>query len=383
MTRRGHVPSPPDRDPATGMNLDDPVDCLTNLPGLLGHYPVESLILVAGDDLFAEPGPILVRRLDGDGDGGEGEAPSTDADATVDAVHAAVRELVDEGHERVDVYVVSETWCSPAGDDGGNRRGMAAEIAAAITDGGLRIGRHAGVREVRKRAAVVDAAGRLLGHLGDPTNCWASDRLHASGEVIAPDRAAVLDRFRPDEGADAGAVAEAVRKAHEDVRTLRRSAGMPSGSALREVRLHHVAWLMLVEAVDGGDVPFDEALSDPGHVRTLARPLISLLLRDMTMSAVLDDTEPTVRALWLGCARIFRGTVRANALACYAIDRQVHGSASVAGAAVDAALETDPSHSLSQLLAATFASGRAGTALRAMLEATGAVIDEVHAEGSR
>ena len=47
MTRRGHVPSPPDRDPATGMNLDDPVDCLTNLPGLLGHYPVESLILVA------------------------------------------------------------------------------------------------------------------------------------------------------------------------------------------------------------------------------------------------------------------------------------------------------------------------------------------------
>ena len=59
-----------------------------------------------------------------------------------------------------------------------------------------------------------------------------------------------------------------------------------------------------------------------------------------------------------------------------------HGNPAIARAALDAALETDPDHSLSQLLFAAMASGRGHEALRSMLEATTAILGEVHPDAA-
>ncbi|PMC61501.1 hypothetical protein CJ204_10710 [Corynebacterium xerosis] len=373
MTQREESHGYRDPDTTIGMNVADPVDCLTNLPGLLGHYPDESLVLVIGDTDLEQPGPILVRTLDGD---------------ELGAVRHAAREMADEGHERADVYVISRTWDFIV-DGSPSPLPLVADV---ISEAGLEVVHFAGVHRLRAGEAVVDIDGGELGAIGDPVRCWASQRLHDSGEAIAADAEALHDRFRPEPAAFRIGAGEALRRANADVReprrvgrTTRASAGAAAsadGEAMAEVRSHHLEWLELVAAVDRGDVSADDALTSPQHLRTLARPLVSLLLRDMTMGVILGAAAPTARALWLGSARLFRGTARANALACYAIDRCVHGSPSIAKAALNAALETDPGHSLSQLLLAAMSSGRGEEALRSMLQATEDIIGAVHPDGA-
>lgn len=349
----------PTMDPA------DAVDMLTNLPGLLGYYPRESLVLVFGDRFLCEPGPVLVRGIDG---------------ADVDAVRLAAGDMAAEGHERADVYVISEAWPGDGGGDGGGLRRRCDGIVAALEDFDIDVVQFAGVDAVYAGASVIDADGYVLGVLGDPAVSWASEKLHSSGEAIAANVESLRERFRPEPAGLRIAAGEALRRADDDVRGLRRAGGGAGPETMELVREHHLEWLSLVGAVDRGDISVDDALTEPMHLRTLARPLVSLLLRDLTMCEILGDAEDTVRALWLGCARIFRGTARANALACYAIDRHVHGNATIARAALDAALLTDPGHSLSQLLLVAMTSGRGEEALRSMLEATTAIRGEVHPE---
>ena len=61
---RDPYPTPVDHPLEPTMDAADPVDFLTNLPGLLGYYPAESLVLVFGDRYLDDPGPVLVRDLD-------------------------------------------------------------------------------------------------------------------------------------------------------------------------------------------------------------------------------------------------------------------------------------------------------------------------------
>ena len=168
MTQREESHGYRDPDTTIGMNVADPVDCLTNLPGLLGHYPDESLVLVIGDIDLEQPGPILVRTLDGD---------------ELGAVRHAAREMADEGHERADVYVISRTWDFIV-DGAPSPLPLVADV---ISEAGLEVVHFAGVHRLRAGEAVVDIDGGELGAIGDPVRCWASQRLHDSGEAIAAD----------------------------------------------------------------------------------------------------------------------------------------------------------------------------------------------------
>lgn len=349
----------------TTIDPDDPVDYLTNVPGLIGFYPSESLVLVIrdGDD---DPGPLLVRDLPGDADDAVSSAELHEA------VAVAAEQMSDDGYAAADVYVISRRWAR--GADG---MPWWSTILGALADGGLAPNIFAGAAAVRAGEKIIGLGGGVFGVVGDPSGSAAARLLHAAGEHIAARSGDLRDRFRPEPAGLRVAAGEALRRAGDDVIGIRRAGGGVDGAELDDVRRYHLTWLMLVEAVHRGDVTVEEALGNPEHLRTLARPLVSLLLRDMAMGSVLDESEPTVRALWLGCARLFRGTARANALACYAMDRQMFGSPSVARAALDAALETDPTHSLSMLLGAAFASGRSDIAIRSMLEATAAFTGDV------
>lgn len=374
MTQRSHDHDQTPQFPAPPMDVADPADFLTNLPGLLGYYPTESLVLVVGDRFLSGPGPVLVRPLDDDISG---------------ALDCAAGDMAEEGHERADVYVVSESWGRVTGTAPGDPgpAGAAADAAAEVLGRhGLHLGGIAGVARLRPGAEVTDFDGEPLGRLGEPAACWASGLLHRAGEIIAPDADALAERFRPDPPETRIAAAEAQRRARDDVRRTgrdRAGAGATAGGAapVEAVRAQHLEWIRLVDAVDCGDVAVEDALSDVGNLTVLARPLISLLLRDVTMCEILGDAADTVRVLWLGCARLFRGTARANALACYAIDRYLNGNAGIAKAALDAALDTDPGHSLSQLLYRAMASGRGEDALTSMLRATTAMLADIHPGG--
>ncbi|MFD5867103.1 DUF4192 domain-containing protein [Corynebacterium sp. NPDC060344] len=345
------------------MDVADPADFLTNLPGLLGYYPCESLVLVFGDRDLDEPGPVLVRQLGDD-----------DVDAR--AVRMAADAMADEGHERVDVYVIADSW---AGTEQELERRFG-YIESALESADLRVVEFAGVRALRAGEQVWSIDGFGIGTLGEPAASWASGHLHCSGEAISPDIDAMRERFLPEPAACRITAGEALRRAGGDVHGVR-AGGLPGPAAMEQVREFHLEWLALVDAVDRGDVSVEDALGAPDHLRTLARPLVSLLLRDLTMCEILGPSADTVRVLWLGCGRLFRGSARSNALACYAIDRYLHGNASIAKAALDAAVDTDPEHSLSNLLFAAMASGRGDEALRSMLEATTAILGEVHPGG--
>ncbi|SQB95020.1 Uncharacterised protein [Clostridium paraputrificum] len=345
------------------MDAADPVDFLTNLPGLLGYYPAESLVLVFGDRYLDDPGPVLVRDLDG-GESG--------------AVRMASEAMAAEGHERADAYVITEN----RGAGPGGWQAILSGISFDLEEEGFDVIIAARTDHLCAGSVVSTPDGERLGTLRDPAASWASGKLHGTGEAISRDADALRERFRPEPAACRIAAGEALRRAHDDVRGVRRSGGLPGLEAMAQVREHHLEWLALIDAVDRGDICVDDALTDALHLRTLARPLVSLLLRDMTMCEILGSAAETVRALWLGCGRLFRGSARANALACYAIDRHVHGNPAIARAALDAALETDPDHSLSQLLFAAMASGRGHEALRSMLEATTAILGEVHPDAA-
>ena len=262
MTQREESHGYRDPDTTIGMNVADPVDCLTNLPGLLGHYPDESLVLVIGDIDLEQPGPILVRTLDGD---------------ELGAVRHAAREMADEGHERADVYVISRTWDFIV-DGAPSPLPLVADV---ISEAGLEVVHFAGVHRLRAGEAVVDIDGGELGAIGDPVRCWASQRLHDSGEAIAADAEALHDRFRPEPAAFRIGAGEALHRANADVReprrvgrTTRASAGSAvsaGGDAMAEVRSHHLEWLELVAAVDRGEVSADDALTAPQQDRKSTR----------------------------------------------------------------------------------------------------------------
>lgn len=348
-----HLPDPP-------FDFADPAENLTNLPGLLGHYPSGTLILLARAEGDAAPGPLLVRELD-------------DVDGFLAAIDSAAPMMSGEGHDCADVLVVDERWPDCVGGsvpDG-------ADVADALMAGGLQPVTYAGVRAIRPGEPVRDWRGAVIGEVGDPVSSWAAGKLYDSGEMIAADRDELRARFRPQGDDPGGEAAEALRRASGDVRRLRKGI---DGDGVAEVRRYHGQWERLVAAVDDGDVLVDEALADPGNLRVLARPLVSLLLRDMTMTAVMCESAPTARVLWLRCAQLFRGTARSNALACYAIDRFVNGSPAAADAALTEALETDPEHSLSRLLRTATMSGNGRMAVQSMLEAADAVFGAVYAD---
>lgn len=341
-------------------DFTDPVACLTNLPGLLGHYPARTFVLMVRGEGSARPGPLLVRELD-------------DAAGVLAAVESAAPMMAEEDNDCADVLVIDATWPECVGSRAPGGR----ELADALMGGGLHPTGYAGVRAVRAGEPVTSWTGEELGRIGDPAASWAAGKLYDSGEAIAADARRQRQRFDVRDGDADGRAAAALRKAAGEVRGLRKGAG---AGGLSAVRRFHGEWEGLLADVAEGRILVDDAVANPRHLLVLARPLVSLLLRDMTMTAIGGARADAARVLWLRCAQLFRGTARANALACYAIDRFTAGSPATADAALTAALQTDPDHSLSRLLRAAMMSGGGRTAVEAMLDAAEGVRRAVHGD---
>lgn len=344
-------------------DFTDPVACLTNLPGLLGHYPSRTFVLMVRREGAPDPGPLLVRELD-------------DAVGALAALGTAAPMMAEEGNDCADVLVVHESWPGCVGGRAPDGR----ELADVLMAGGLHPMNYAGARAIRPGTPVSLWTGEEIGRIGDPVASWAAVKLHDSGEAIAAGVDEHRGRFAVRDADVDGRAAAALRKAAGEVRGLRKGVGAIPGG-VTGVRRFHEEWERLLADVDEGRVRLDDAMAEPAHLLVLARPLVSLLLRDMTMTAIGGDHADTVRVIWLRCAQLFRGTARANALACYAIDRFAHGSPATADAALAAALETDPGHSLTQLLRAAMMSGGGRTAVEAMLDAAEGVRRAVHGDG--
>lgn len=337
-----------DRNPAPGegpppIDLTDPASCLTNLPGLLGFHPRGRLIAVVHGG-GRDAGPILTR-------------PAPPPERVPMHLAAGLAEVRggDGARPWVDVFLVDRSWPAAAA-----RR---AEVAAAARLAGHRLRTWAGAARVAAGVPLRDDRGAVLGVLGDPAASAAARHLAAAGEAIAAGPGALAERFAPDPAAAAAGAAALAEVRAEWAGLL--AAERPE-QTLRRRRAWLADWEGLVAEVAAGRLGIGEVLGEVDRLRVLARALVDLTVRDTTMCAIGDEREPVARALWLAAAGAFEGEPRAHALAIYGLDRYARGCPAVADAALAAAEEAHPGHSLSALLRRAIDAGRGSMAVRSM-----------------
>ncbi len=325
----------------------DPAAALTNLPGLLGHHISEHLVLLQRGP-GARPGPILMRTLAG-------------VDDLVDLFHRTGA-LLDPYDGPLDILVISRSWPRGLPEEEAVRAALGPEVV---------VGGYAGVAAIAAGEPVTLRDGTPAGVVQDPALSWTALALSQAGEAISPDLAALDARFTPeDDPGRTGPAAEALDLARRDIaRLAARYRSIGEEGAARQLLTWYDDWDRLLRDLRDRGAGIDEVLGRVGDLRVLARALINLTVRDLTIDVIACADAPLARVLWLECARLFTGTARANALACYALDRWFHGCPGIAERALDAARAADPEHTLTALLDRAISVGRGGEAATSMIRA--------------
>lgn len=285
-------------------------DLLAEIPGMLGFYPTDSLVIL-GLDI---------------GTDGVRVAPVVRADLDRDRLAAtAARLLRTLGTDTYIAVVIS--------------RDADADMFADMSVIGLRpivtIGLDA--LETDTTYTLLDAEAEVLAYN------WAGGRVgrvHAShslrarlrnGAALSIDRAAALDRFAYDPDAVAPlALVDAAGLADDLLDALRDA---PTRAARHRLyRDYATAWR---EADEDTLLAYALAACQPGNAT----------LRDLFMADVCDDPD-RYRDTVLAVARVCDGATRGNALCIYALQ----ASDSDAMLAIDAAYDADPTNTLTCLL---------------------------------
>ncbi|MEJ6019560.1 DUF4192 domain-containing protein [Corynebacterium sp. H113] len=347
-------------------DITDPIAFLTNIPGLIGYYPAGEILVfgstwevVAGPESVTEhlrPGPLLVRPLCGD-------------ESLVDHLIDVAVTLSREGHNRVDIFVVEDGW--------GGAMGVAPDketLDDIFHPHDISVAGYYGVQELYQGELVTDRDGNAIGEVGCVSVSPSALEYTRAGETIAPSIDEVLDRFAEDTVPRRELAARALQLARADVR---RPTRLRLGKHNQTLAVFFTEWQELIDEIRSGTRSLDQVFDDEASLRVIARCLDNVILRDMTLTALADDTADTARDVWLQCARVFAGTARANALACYALDRFHAGMSLIAQAALFVAMETDPEHSLTRLLEQALFAHIMGDALQTMVETAESVVDSV------
>ncbi|WP_448850910.1 DUF4192 domain-containing protein [Corynebacterium sp. 335C] len=327
-----------------------PAPTLTNVPGLLGHHVAEHLILLQRHRGAPLPGPMLMKDIDDDLD--------------VVALLSRTAELLDPRDGVVlDVLVVSRGWpeAFPAPH----------EVEEALAPR-IDLGAYSGVPAIAAGAPVTDRDGTPRGLVDDPALSPAAGILADAGEAICEDAGALVARFAPEsDGERRAAAAEAQDLAERDVaRLAARHCAIGEAGAARRLLSWYDEWDALLRDLRDRGAGVDEVLSGVPTLRVLARGLVNLTVRDLTIDVIASADAPLARLLWLECARLFTGRARANALACYALDRWHHGCQGIAEHALAAARDADPGHTLTGLMDRAIAAGRGDEAAATMITAS-------------
>lgn len=332
--------------PAT-TSLTSPGQIAANLPGILGFYPHDSLVLVTfsgtGSRNNFELGPVL--RIDLD---------------DLVMLPELAQAVEDMGPEVVFGFLVT-TRPDPEINE------IIDTLVALARTGNLRLDLAWVTREILTGEPVRIGFGPPSA-LVDLDAVWSEDviapvasarsmePLLEHGELPDLNREETQEYFRrANRHFDDGECAQLTRFA------LERATGL---SPTVYPALAADARLLIEEA---RDVPLDELLADEEVLLTVATLLGTLELRDLLIEDVLQ--EPTTGAqLMLAVARTFTGFIRHNALALYALCMVELQLTMRSTHALLAVLEEDRSHSLSRLLLAPAQAGAFDFMVRSVRE---------------
>ncbi|MBV7295311.1 DUF4192 domain-containing protein [Corynebacterium sp. TAE3-ERU12] len=346
----------------------DTIAFFTNLPGYLGFHPSNIVAMLMRTEASNPTGPygayhpeqtfkaaLLIRNLD-------------KPDELADDIRNVLVEDTDV--EWVDFFFISPEWAHPVTTTLGE------DLAAVVRTAGVKLGVVAGVAAISPGTEIYTPDGCMVGWVGDPAQSCSALALAQSGEAIAPDFAALAQRFEPDPFAPQELIQDVVAQVQAQWQEILRTE-VPQETWRRRQRWWR-QWNNLVDAIDAGKRPICDILSDREAIEIVAQSLCDLTIRDMTMSVISDyDREPVVRAIWLAAGRCLGGELRAHALACYALDRYAMGSYTAAQYALEAAAQTFPGHNLSSLLSRAINTGQGDMAVSTMLSTSYELIKEM------
>lgn len=297
---------------------------------MLGFAPQESVVVVAVRNGSAE----CAMRLD---------LSQARQDGMVDHLaQLAMR----QGAEAAAVVIISDegALCPVCGEAFAE---LARDLAVALDRHGGRLLDAVVVDRMARggRWHCVDRCGHE-GVLDDPSVSAAAAAMVVAGRRMYPDREALTSVVARD-GTRAAAVAPLL------------------GSGSREVECVAVAVrsvLGVMRRLAGGEALADADLAGVGAV------LIDMRVRD-TLFTVADDPDEAAAAegLWVLLARVLPQPFRAEALVLVAVSAYLRGDGTLAGIAVDAALDEEPTHRLSALLDKALQNGVTPAEIRSVL----------------
>lgn len=317
-------------------NFRNPADTFANIPGILGYFPKEKVILVTATDSGYLPGPVLSRPIDGL------DAPDL-LDATADVLRA-------EGVTDVHIYFVTKAvqteQCSYL-------MWLAAVLRNWLADSGIEVG------EVF--AADIISTGRRFISLTNPNSggtiaeverSWSARRADQAGEPIAGSKTELDRRFQVRPPSVDGSWERLVRQVlTECIATVAAQLHPSAPSAPNSLLCDAMSQTGAVLAnIDEGGLNITELHQDTEALRALLLPLTHTTLRDMLFALCNSPLRATARETWLELARLTTDHVRANALVLYAVERFECGAEGVGHAALAAALAAAPEHRLAQLI---------------------------------
>lgn len=334
----------------------DPGLMLTNMPGFAGHHLTDTIIVALGNTERPNRDIVLHRSLD--------------HPAGVTGLLRGAMDALDPAApgDYLCVYVISRRWPQGLPDK--------RTVARALGCRELRL--YLGVTAITGGAPVTDHTGEVVSHTGDPAASNSARRLAEAGEALVTDVIDIDARFAADTSGRVPIASRAQHLAQADCDTIPRSFRRIIDEGEATTALEWVGeWDTVIEVLRHGDESIDDIFTDEHHLRALARPLLHLSLRDLTLACALTPDADLARLLWLEGARVFTGFARANALGCYGLDRWRAGVHGVAERAFRQALDAYPEHSLSLLMLESIAEGLGDQAVNTMLEASRGLLHDI------
>lgn len=360
MKPLNHGPLPSESQPPS--LLGTPGEILANVPGILGFYPEESLVLATffrkGDTAHHTLGPVLRVDLD-------------DVDLLPDI--ATALEPVEP--DLIFAFIITADSSSIHVDLMAERLFEAGEqerigvTACWITTGifsGEPYHLAFGPAPGKLTYQGAELPGWTEGRIPPVVQAAATRKMLEAGQLPEPNRTEAYSHFRrgnPNAGA-------------REIMQMQNRSLLRSGEIMRALerandgRAYRSTLSFFADLLDQADPDSSPAgqslLADVWMLSDVASYLHTALLRDSVIHLCVERPHAAMELL-LATARTFDGVVRSNALCLYALSALSVGLPARAVTAVTTALEVSPGHSLSTLLCQGLREGRGRTMVAACL----------------
>lgn len=343
---------------------------LTCLPGIIGFYPTSHLIAIGVDDVpiemapqcevcgtpggcgtgvspedLIEFGPVLVRDLRGIAD----PFDSSVYEGSCSAIELAER-CRSAGVPRVLLAVISPQWPEMGARVLTARRHWLREFHEALHEVGISVEYLLGAEEIYPGEPVTDAYGNCLGIIDDPLHSPQAQELLSIGEKIVPTEYHFRKRVLYDEDL-VRPIAQALSSIENSAREkLAKHGPLTLSRHKLVIRRYFDGFFAIVQALYDGTRDLDDVMEEPTCLETIYYTSVSKTLRDMSIALINSQYRRVLCEIWERSARVFSGEARANALACFAIERLIMGARRIAEFSLEEAVLEEKKHTLSMLI---------------------------------